>query len=601
MRRLYIAVLGLFPLPLWAATTVLPPSTDPSRVGQQIISSAKVQKSDALIPAAEKPAQAGEIPGADKIKFLLRNVEIVGNTVYPQSELQGLFQPYLNKQISLADLYKVTREITLKYRNDGYVVSRAVIPAQKIEHGAVKVQIVEGYVASVHIGAGGDGSQKLLSKYGNKLTQEKPVSINRLERYSLLANDIPGMKQVKVVLARPADSNAPAGATDVLFVPDFYKVSGFVGFDNRGTKYLGPNEFSAGALANSILQSGDQWGVQGLASSDWHELRYISAYTQQPILATGSTLTLTGNESFTEPGYTLRPLKVRGISKEAIADLKTPWVRSRKQNFSTTLSFDYLNSKTDLDAFNLNLYDDHIRSARLAANYSRQDNFMGINQASVQLSHGLGVLGASSINQPNLSRIHGDPQYTKWNASISRLQGITQNISFYIAGTGQYAYDPLLSSEQFTFGGSSYGQAYDPAEIVGDKGLAGRSELRYTANPQYRFLNNVQYFAFYDIGKVWNKEPESVNGLPQEASGASTGVGVRANFTDYMYGWVEMAKPLTRDVATMQDRNPRYFVGVTFTGKAKFSDGASLAPSDSVALGGAATNGPVARAQAGLP
>jgi hemolysin activation/secretion protein len=208
-------------------------------------------------------------------------------------------------------------------------------------------------------------------------------------------------------------------------------------------------------------------------------------------------------------------------------------------------------------------------------------------------------MGASDLNQPNLSRAQGDPQYTKWNTSIARLQGITQKVSLYVSGTGQYAYDPLLSAEQFTFGGTGYGQAYDPAELTGDKGLAGKAELRYSAAPQWRFLNSLQYFGFYDIGKVWNKLPASVTGLPQQESGASAGLGVRISFNEYMYGSAEMAKPLTRDVATMQNRAPRYFVSLTFSGKTKLLD-STPAPA-SPTFEGAATNGPVARAQSALP
>ena len=416
------------------------------------------------------------------------------------------------------------------------------------------------------------------------------------------------MNQVRVVLQPPTDANAPLGSTNLAFAPDFSKASGFATYDNRGTKFLGQNEFSAGATVNSLIQSGDQLGVQGLTSNNINE-RYISAFDTQPLGATGATFNLSASYSKTTPGLNLAALKTTGVSKEVVGTVRIPVIRSRKQNLNANLSFDYLNAQTDFDVFTppVNLYTDHIRSARFGLDYFLQDAWAGADQVSGQISHGLNVLGASPRNifpppNPALSRVQGDPQYTKFNGTLSRLQGVTQRVSILVAGIGQYTNQPLLSSEQFAFGGAQYGQAYDPAEITGDRGIAGKAEVRFDTNPGYRFFTSAQYYAYYDIGKIWNILPIATTGIQQQQSAASTGVGVRVNFNPYIFGSAVYAIPLTRQVATYQNYAPRIFVSLTFTGRTpSATDQGSLPGIDRPPVGysdGSATNGPNARVAA---
>lgn len=608
MKKLYQAVSLVVAVSIPSVTFAagapgtVPASAEPTRVGQNFQQPAMAPSTGGAVTVA-KPGKFQATPGADKVKFALKNINLVGNTVYSYKELSPLFQNYVGRQVSLADLESVAHDITLKYRSSGYVLSRAIIPAQTVKNGSVTIQIIEGYVGHVTQVGSVQNSGPMVNAYGRKIAQSKPLNIKTLERYALLANDIPGMNQVKVVLQPPASRNAPLGSTDLAFAPDFSKASGFLTYDNRGTKYLGQNEFSGGFVINSIIQSGDQFGVQALTSNNKRE-QYVNIFDTQPLGATGATFNLSGSFSKTQPGYLLQALKVYGISREVVGTVRAPIIRSRKQNLYANIAFDYLNSQTDFRNPYFLLYLDKIRSARIGLDYYLQDGWAGANQISAQVSHGLNVMGASPRDVipppvPPLSRVQGDPQYTKINGTLSRLQGVTQNFSVLVAGIGQYTNQPLLSSEQFAFGGAQYGQAYDPAEITGDRGLAAKAELRYTTNPGYRYFNSSQYYAFYDIGKIWNILPVTVTGIQQQQSAASTGVGARVNFNPYVYGSVVYAIPLTKQVATYNCYMPRIFVSITVTGKTpSATDTGTLPGIDRPPVGysgGASTNGPSAQ------
>ena len=69
----------------------------------------------------------------------------------------------------------------------------------------------------------------------------------------------------------------------------------------------------------------------------------------------------------------------------------------------------------------------------------------------------------------------------------------------------------------------------------------------------FEALTGYQFFAFYDLGAVWQIDPGPkgtfLEPLDSRQSVASVGVGVRFNLWDNVAGLVEVAKPLTRSVA----------------------------------------------------
>src|SRR5690606_7027605 len=114
-------------------------------------------------------------------------------------------------------------------------------------------------------------------------------------------------------------------------------------------------------------------------------------------------------------------------------------------------------------------------------------------------------------------------------------------------------------SEEFGIGGINNGRGYDPSEIVGDEGIAGRAELQWN-NPmdvQGGYINKFQAFSFLDSGRVWNDDATTSQG--KRDSITSVGGGVRLNFTGDLESSLGVAFPLTRRVQTQGDRDPKVY------------------------------------------
>src|ERR1700761_4400523 len=77
--------------------------------------------------ARSTPAAADPTP-----LFVLRRVSIVGAHAISPDLLATVYQPYIGKKVSQADLVTVASGISDVYRNAGFHLSRAIIPPQEI-------------------------------------------------------------------------------------------------------------------------------------------------------------------------------------------------------------------------------------------------------------------------------------------------------------------------------------------------------------------------------------------------------------------------------------------------------------------------------------
>ena len=67
--------------------------------------------------------------------FVLRHVAVSGNVTIPGDRLATVYQPYLGKKVSQADLIDMASAVSDVYRAEGFHLSRAIVPVQDIEDG----------------------------------------------------------------------------------------------------------------------------------------------------------------------------------------------------------------------------------------------------------------------------------------------------------------------------------------------------------------------------------------------------------------------------------------------------------------------------------
>lgn len=507
------------------------------------------QARSAPVSPIKLPAQAPTKPqtAEEKIHLKLKCVIIKGNTVFSQEKLQEIFKPSYGKTISLATLQKKVNEITVKYRDAGYILSHAFLPEQVIKDGKVTVQVIEGFVEQVKIEGHPGWVEKMIKRYGKNITDSRPLQMKTLERSVLLINDLPGVSSKAVI----NPSRTTPAAADLVLVTQQQRVNAYISYDNYGTRYLGPQEIGAGLTLNSVTFPGSSDGIYLMTVPKTSELQFIQYSHAQPVGAQGGKLSISGSYTNTAPQFVLQPLEIVGRTQTLYADYFYPIIRSRDKNLFVHFAASYENvSSTILGG---PFYSDLIRSLILGGGFSASDRWRGVNDIKIDFEKGLYILGAKKhILQ---SRLFGNPSFLKINATASRLQALPWNLSFFVSLQGQYAFQPLLTAEQYGFGGSNYGRGYDPSEIVGDEGFAAKFELRKDKNFDKLFLNNAQCYIFYDSGIVWNRDQLTL--LPKQ-SATSIGGGVRLNSFNHISANFYYAKPLTHSlgVQVVMNKDP---------------------------------------------
>ncbi len=126
-------------------------------------------------------------------KFRLIGAQLVGNSVFTLAQLAPIYEPYLNREISIAEVDKIVKAITEKYHKDGYFLTRVYAPPQAAEFGILELRVVEGFVERVEFKGDKPGRSSLFKGWAANIQAEKPLKLGTLERNLLLMADILGI------------------------------------------------------------------------------------------------------------------------------------------------------------------------------------------------------------------------------------------------------------------------------------------------------------------------------------------------------------------------------------------------------------------------
>lgn len=539
-----------------AFAQVIPGTADPARTQSNIPQELMPPPEEAPAALPDDAPAATPVPDwAEHLRFPLSDLILDGVTAYTEDELLPLYRHMLGGEVSLADIFALSDALTVKYRNDGYILSRAAVPAQEIENGVVRLQIVEGYIDAIKIEGSSRADRRLIASYLAPVKAARPLKMKLLERALLQINALSGITARNVL----SPSATAFGAADLtLIVSDTDRFSGSIRSDNRGSRYLGPLQVNAVIATENLLKQHDRITLQSvtaLHSSDTREMDYIGANYSQPVGRFGTVLSVGGNISFSEPGYTLSQFDIDGRTDTVSLSLMQPLIRSRMSSLNLSGSFDLMNTKRT-DNINPAPTEDRLRVLRLGLSGHHFDRFSGVTSGNLEISQGLDIFNATKTGSANLTRPRGVSDFFKATAQLDRLQRVTDNIQLYGVVAGQKSADILLSAEEFGIGGANFGRAYDASEITGEDALAAKAELRFL-NPLPLVIKNHQFYGFYDIGKVWDSDNNIV--AAQTRSLASAGLGVNMSFWRDVSLNLEAAKPLTRPVAVNGSNKWRWF------------------------------------------
>jgi hemolysin activation/secretion protein len=467
---------------------------------------------------------------------VLRKVSLIGARAVSHEDLARVYQPYLGKKVSQADLAAMASAASDLYRAAGFHLSRAIVPPQDIKGGHIRLQVIEGGITEIAFkGEGADqfGVRPLLAP----VLSEQPSRLPTLERQLLLINGRPG---VRVTDTQLEEIGLGSGRFRLVVHLKTWRVFTSFGVDNMGSASVGPWQTYAAGAFNSYLAPGDVLAVNlSTIANDPRQLAFGRLSYDVPVGTDGAQLGASALYSEVRPGdirrldntvTTTETFEVRG----SVVPLQ-----AQKSTLTLTgaLAFSNVTEKDVFGAF----YMDHIRTIRLTSDYRLQDDYGGINYLTGTWRQGLDIFGASRGDDVFVSRYGVSPTFSVLNLGFTRYQTLSDAWSVKLSGAGQLASGPLLTSQQFYLGGAAFGRGYGSAEISGDNAMAGSLELRFDQKLTFKYLTGYQLYGFVDAGTAWNHGYSYTDGFAL----TSAGLGARFFLGDDLRADIAVAAPLS--------------------------------------------------------
>src|SRR5947208_9416913 len=505
---------------------LVPPSDQPGRERERFeppaVPLAQPGGPTIAVPGIEAP------PGAAQTKLVIRQIRVLGATVFTAAQLAEVYADLLGKTVTLQAVYDLAQRITAKYGGDGYVLSRAIVPVQELDpNGAVvTIQVVEGYIETVEWPPQLSAYRDFFSYYASRISAERPVNIRTIERYLLLAGDLPGLKFKNSVKPHPSKVGAAILVVEVTAKPGDFCTR----VDNRGPPARGPLEYLSSTTFNNLFGGHEALTLTAAGAFKTRELQFYGANYRQVLNPEGLTYFANASYGFGHPGTEeLQFLNYRTRSFYAETGLSYPVIRARERNLGVSGLWFWSNDR----GIFLDLPDDppsthdRMRGMRVRVDTDSADAVGGINQLYFVFSQGVRGLGATQNGQELASRANGRVDFSKMELTVSRLAPLPllSGLSGLVAIYGQYAMTPLLVSELCGYGGRLFGRGFDPSQFVSDSCIEALFELRYDIPVQLPALSLTQLYGFFDKGWLHNLAP--VPGTFQSVDAASFGAGLR--------------------------------------------------------------------------
>lgn len=471
----------------------------------------------------EEPEQKPTQSDQGQLEIYIKTVTLQGGTVFKPSVLAYCYSDLLRTTVNETHLANITDCLTSHYQKAGYSLSRAIIPPQDVAGGRLLIRIVEGYISNVRF-EGGDPDQFGIRKFSTPLMKPKPLTQAHLERYLLLISDAPGVSLEDTSLEEQGEMT---GAFELTISIKTWQVWSGGEIDNRGSDSIGPYQSYQNLALNSLFGFGEsiQFSYSSILDS-MDELNFGAVSIDLPLNVHGMRLSAFLSGSVSKPNDDRKLTNTEFKTLDAGVNLNWNLLRTRESNLWVGAGIWARNNQEQND---FGTYvDDTLHGLSFYLRFNKNDKWGGENFFYANLRQGLDLGNVSKEGDIDLSRYDGDGEFTKFYADVSRNQVINDNWSLYFSGVIQLASHSLLSSQEFYFGGSRFGRAYESGVVSGDGGAAASLELRYSRDLDFGLLNGVQLYGFADVGTVWDRSNDFID----DAVLSSAGFGARLYF-DY--------------------------------------------------------------------
>jgi hemolysin activation/secretion protein len=403
--------------------------------------------------------------------FEVSRIEIEGNTQFDSATLHALVADVEGKSLNLTQLGETADRITAYYHDHGFPLARAVIPAQSVKNGVVRMMVIEARFGKVKLDNHSRVDDTLILSTLMPLQSGQQIEQGALDHSLLLVSDIPGV--VDNATLKPGDA---VGTSDLdVQTSTDSAVTGNAALDNYGNRYTGRIRLGGGVNVIDPLHHGDVLSVNGLTTGS--DMNYGRIGYDFLLNGYGTHLGASYSAMHYRLGDNLSALDGHGNADDTSLWAKHPFIRSRNVNFYGQVEYDHKVLKDDIGATNIET-DRHLDEVTASLLGDWRDTG-GVGTWSVALTQGRVEFDNAAAQIADAATAGTQGSFTKWLLNANREQFIGQGNSLYVALSAQWSNTNLDASEKMVAGGAYTVRAYDMGVLSGDNGILGNIEWRH--------------------------------------------------------------------------------------------------------------------------
>lgn len=510
-----------------------------------------------LIPPPPPAASDSGVGATSEGTIHLSRVLFDGARVMPPQLLNAVVEPWLNRDVTMSDLQKMTAAVEQLYAQRGFLAVRVLIPQQSMQGGALTLHVIEGRFALPKVSAATPREQAGAQRIVEAATCQAPcanpppVMTADVDRALYLLNDLPGVSATATLKA----GDLPGTTLLDVNVAPVKSFSAYVGANNHGNRYTGLNQFNAGVALNSLVTLGDQITLDGVTSGEALEHHTgLQQYGLGYSLPVGPYGTRVG-AGYTRLNYVLNgafePLDAEGDSDTYSAFVSHPLWLSHLGRLDVRGSYEYSKFSDRLLQTLDRTRNTQATSAEVSG-YRFWDNSL----AGFSLKSTMGRLNYDDAVDRTIDQ---QTRRSQGNFFKQRIDGYWQQSlapqwSTFAAVRSQLTDSNLDSSQSLLLGGPGGVRAFNADSTSVNQGIQGTLELRHNSQ---LWNQNLTAAAFYDRaeGRInrhgWAGNPDSNAHLRLEGAGAY----LNLNFSQKYNARLTYAQRLSDNLPTSQDAN----------------------------------------------
>jgi len=532
-------------------------------------------------PVVERPLGMEEGPRLVVSRFALSGAVDREKQELRVSDLNAILAGHVRSQppdgYTVSQLQMVADELTRFYRERGFMLAQAIVPAQEVRDGTVKIQILEGSLEDVRVEGNTFYKASVVQGPFRRL-QGEPITQESVERALLDVQEFPGL-----TVFGPFTRGDELGNTDLLVrvrEEDRFYITPSI--DNYGSQFTGEYRAMLNFQFNNLFRVADKttgyilqtfepdngtygglsfefpFGHNSIgfgASHDQFDVGGLEALTVLAVKGTVDQAKVFWNRSFANGRFFGANGRLGLATKESVT--QAPGIET---NGSDVLNEDTLTvASLDFDMFSAS------RKGR------------GFTFGSVGIDVGIpGTLGSmdedgngtSSREGGDGARAGGD--FLKYRFNFQHLRRLSANNALLVRLDGQWTDDMLVALEQFSLGGPQNVRAYAVAESLADVGGSATLEWIINApgfadkptkgNRTWGEIFQVSLYADYAYGELNNPRVSEEKNV--EYSGY--GLGLQFNVPGTFYARFDIASPMGSRVS-VNERDPQYYFRMSYT------------------------------------